>query len=49
MLIHLHSQATTTPKVRAEIYVSDERLDLDGTVRHDRADGLEVAQTRQRA
>ncbi len=24
MLIHLHSQATTTPKVRAEIQASDE-------------------------
>jgi len=24
MLIHLHSQATTTPKVRAEIQTSDE-------------------------
>ncbi len=24
MLIHLHSQATTTPKIRAEIQASDE-------------------------
>jgi hypothetical protein len=45
MLIHLHSQAKTTPRVRAAIQESDE---AGRAFRCDGADDLQVAQARQR-
>ena len=47
MLIHLHSQATTTPKVRAAIQASDEVGDGAGrALRGDAPDDLQMAQAR---
>ncbi len=46
MLISLHKQATTTPKVRAAIQASDEPAwKVAEPLRHFRADGVEMAGT----
>ena len=50
MLISLHKQATTTPKIRAAIQASDGAgLEGGGALRHLRADRLEMAQAGQRS